>query len=153
MIAVFAVSSAVMALAADRELPDPTLTPGAVASVDQAEVCGVVDGLSYSERHRATTKAMKTWVRRQYGAAHCGEIDHPVPLALGGADIVLNLWCQPGPEETAWHYKLKDDLETFVWSAVCVKHTMSLAEGQAIFLKPDWRIEYCRLIGGAICPP
>jgi hypothetical protein len=32
--------------------PDERLTPGAVASTDSAEVCGLVDGESYSRRYR-----------------------------------------------------------------------------------------------------
>ncbi len=133
-------------------LPDPGLTPGVIASTDQVEVCGIVNGLSYSKRHRVTTSEMKAEVRQRYGARQCGEIDHRLMLALGGADDIDNLWCQPGPDETVWHYKLKDKLELFVWEAVCKHHTMSLAEGQAMFMAPDWRVPYCQFIGGSPCP-
>ncbi len=135
-----------------RVIPDPLLTPGAIASTDQAEVCGFAGGLSYSKRHRVTPPEMKAEVRRRYGIARCGEIDHRGPLALGFADVVENLWCQPGPPEP-WNFRLKDKLETYVWEAVCKHHTILLAEGQAIFMEPDWRDPYCKLIGGAPCPP
>jgi hypothetical protein len=131
-------------------LPDPVLTPGVVASTDQAEVCGIIGGLSYSKRHRVTPPEMKAAVRQRYGMAHCGEIDHRGPLALGFADVVENLWCQPGPPEV-WNYKLKDKLETFVWEAVCKHHTMTLAEGQEIFLATDWRGPYCHYFPGPPC--
>jgi len=133
-----------------RVLPDDALTPGAVATTDQAEVCGYVGGLSYSQRHRQTTPEMKAEVRRRYGMAQCGEIDHRLLLALGGADTIENLWCQPGPP-TAWNYQVKDRLGVYVWRAVCKTHSMTLAEGQAVFLRPDWRDEYCTLIGGSPC--
>ena len=155
---VIAAALAILALAASlahaqdaRVLPDPTLTPGVVASTDQAEVCGIVGGLSYSKRHRVTPEEMKAEIRQRYGAARCGEIDHRLPLALGGADVVENLWCQPGPPAT-WHFRLKDKLETYVWEAVCKHGAMTLAEGQAIFLATDWRGAYCHYFPGAPCP-
>lgn len=134
-----------------RVLPPPE-APGLIASVDEAEVCGVVDGMTYSQRHRQTTPEMKREVRERDGMASCGEIDHRLPLALGGADDVRNLWCQPPPPEV-WNFKLKDRMEAFIWHATCRQHTMTLAAAQAIFLEPDWRGPFCELIGGAPCPP
>ena len=133
-------------------LPDQVLTPGVIASVNQTEVCGKIGGVTYSQRHRRTTTAMKAEVRREYGMARCGEVDHRVELSLGGADVIGNLWCQPGPP-VVWNFKLKDRLEALVWRKVCREHSMTLAQGQAVFLAPDWRLSYCRLIGGAPCPP
>lgn len=136
---------AILAGGSDPNLPDPTLTPGVIASTDEAQVCGRTGGLTYSQAHRQTTEAMKAQVRQEYHAAHCGEIDHRVPLALGGADDVKNLWCQPGTG--AWSYHVKDRLEVYAWEAVCKHHTMTLGQGQAIFLAPDWREEYRKLLG------
>ena len=39
--------------------PDNTLAPGVVGSVDFADVCGLVDGETYSQRHRDTSQNMK----------------------------------------------------------------------------------------------
>ena len=128
----------------------PAEAPGVVASTDQAEVCGYADGQTYSQRHRQTTAEMKHEAARDQ--RHCGEIDHRLPLSLGGADDVHNLWCQPGPPET-WNFHLKDKVEVYVWQAVCKHHTMTLADGQAVFLSPDWRVAYCEFIGGPPCPP
>jgi hypothetical protein len=134
-----------------RELPDPGRTPGVIASTDEADVCGVVDGLTYSARHRKTSERMKSQVRALYNATSCGEIDHRLELSLGGADDVRNLWCQPGPEEAVWNYKLKDRLETYLWRTVCKRHEMVITEAQAVFLAPDWRPAYCEFIGGPPC--
>lgn len=140
------------ALAQVRVVPDPRLTPGVVASTDAAEICGrEPDGRTYSQDHRRTTQAMKRQVAREYGQARCGEIDHRLELSLGGADAVKNLWCQPGPAQTPWNFRLKDKLEALVWHRVCREHRMSLADGQAVFLAPDWRDAYCTLIGGPPC--
>ncbi len=152
LLAIVALVGACTKAHAQSVLPDPSLTPGVIASTDQAEVCGIVGGLSYSKRHRATSYEVKAEVRQRYHAQSCGEIDHRGPLALGFADVVENLWCQPGPPEP-WNYKLKDELEVYVWLAVCKRDTMTLAQGQAIFLEPDWRVPFCALIGGAPCPP
>lgn len=132
-------------------VPDPTLTPGVITSADQSLVCATGDE-SYSREHRKTSEALKAAVRTEYHARSCGEIDHRVPLSLGSADEMKNLWCQPGPPET-WNFKLKDKLEDVVWRKVCHERTMSLADAQAIFLAPDWRVGYCSLIGGPSCPP
>jgi len=151
-LAILALGAAIAHAQDGQVIPDPSLTPGVIATTNQAEVCGFVGGLSYSQRHRTTTSEMKAEVRRRYGMARCGEIDHRGPLALGFADVVENLWCQPGPPET-WNFKLKDRLETYVWEAVCRHHTMTLDQGQRIFLEPDWRRPYCELIGGDPCLP
>ena len=132
----------VSALAGD--LPDPALTPGLVASTDEAEVCSrVPDGLTYSQAHRQTTEAMKDAVRRAYGIVgqFTGEIDHLEPLCAGGADDVRNLW--PQPAEGTWNFHVKDRLEAWACAAVCRHHAMPLAEAQALFV-PDWRAGYCR---------
>lgn len=129
----------------DPLVPDDALTPGVVASTDQTEVCGIIGGLSYSKRHRATSNEMKTAVRERDGKASCGEIDHRLPLALGGADDTRNLWCQPTGE---WGYKVKDRLEIRVWEMVCKEGAMTLHDAQTLFLAPaDWREGYRKVFG------
>ena len=124
------------------EVPNDALTPGIVASTDENEVCGIVGGLSYSERHRHTTAEMKAEVRKEYGQQHCGEIDHRLELSLGGADDVRNLWCQPGTG--TWSFADKDRLELYAWKAVCQHHSVTLRQAQSWFLAPaDWRTAYC----------
>jgi len=130
-------------------VPDPTLTPGVVASTDEAEVCGIVDGKTYSQRHRKTTSAMKGEVFKRYGIQKAGrefEVDHRVELSLGGADELGNLWPEEGWQHPSFHDK--DRLEARVWRMVCKEHSMSLADGQAIFLG-DWREGYQKVFGAA----
>ena len=118
--------------------PDNAVTPGVVGSVDSADVCGRVDGQTYSQRHRETTQKMKKEAYATYNVNKAGrefEVDHRVPLCIGGADDQANLWPQLGFEHPSFHDK--DRLETRVCTAVCRARTMSLAEGQAIFLG-DW---------------
>src|SRR6476469_47970 len=81
------------------EIPDEKCSPGVVASTDEADVCGIVGGQSYSKRHRATPAGLKALITRRYGQTPDSgdhEIDHVGPLALGFADVVYNLWYQFG---------------------------------------------------------
>src|SRR6266496_3376506 len=135
-----AVSVAAIPVSADElpTRPNPALTPGLVASTDPADVCGRVDGLTYSQRHRDTTKKMKADTYAAYHIDKAGrdfEVDHRVPLCAGGADDAKNLWPQEGWQHPSFHDK--DRLETFVCRAICITHKMTLAEGQAVFLG-DW---------------
>lgn len=140
-----------------RILPDPALTPGEIASTDEAEVCGRVDGETYERRTRAAlTEKLKREITVSYGQVphqdgdH--ELDHRVPAALGGASTKRNVWWQPGRGHgTPWTFQIKDRLDTMAWRMVCVKHTMPLTAAQGLFLQADWRLPYCQLIGGDIC--
>lgn len=127
--------------------PDHNLTPGIVASTDEEVVCATGPNGSYSQQHRKTTSAMKREVYQRYGIDRKGrsfEIDHRLPLALGGADDVKNLWPQEG-----WHhpsYHDKDELEQYLWRSVCKKHTMPLRNAQSLLLG-DWIVAYKQVFG------
>lgn len=149
LFAVVALAGVSRAWCAEAVIPDRTLTPGVIASTDENEVCAT-GGATYSQTHRITPPSMKLQVRRRYSVNSCGEIDHLLPLSLGGADVTENLWCQPGPPEP-WDFRAKDRLETRIWSMVCREHTMSLADAQAIFLGQDWRVAFCKYVGGRPC--
>jgi len=128
-------------------VPDPALTPGVVASTDEAEVCAAGPNGTYSQQHRQTTVAMKAEVYRRYNVEPAGrdfEIDHRLPLALGGKDDVLNLWPQRGFEHPSYHDK--DKLETYLWRAVCKDHKMHLGDAQSILLG-DWIAGFVKFFG------
>ncbi len=118
-----------------QSLPDPNLTPGAVASTDRAEICTWVGGLSYSKRHRVWTD--KAGTLEKYGLplsdTYLYEDDDRVPVCAGGDNTSpLNHWTQPWPEA-----HIKDQLEAQICRAICAGR-MTPQEGQAIFLG-DWR--------------
>ena len=63
-----------------------------------------------------------------------------MPLCVGGHPTDhRNLW--PEPWEGQWSAKFKDQLEASVCRAVC-RGAITLEEGRAIFLAPDWTKEY-----------
>ncbi len=141
-------------VAVASEVPDDSVTPGVVASTDQREVCGTADGLTYSKRHRATPQALKTAIRERDSCdPHNSEVDHRLPLALGGDDVEGNLSCQPGPAYgVKWNFHDKDRLEVYAWQSVCKHHTMSLSAAQAMFLAPsNWIKRYCEVFQDARC--
>ena len=118
--------------------PDDARTPGAVSSTNRAEVCGMINGRTYSQRHRQTSTALKSQAYAVYRVQKAGrdfEIDHRVPLCLGGADAIVNLWPQWGWEHPSYHDK--DRLEAYLCRAVCRTRKVTLQDAQAIFLG-DW---------------
>jgi hypothetical protein len=136
--------------ARDPGLPDPALTPGVIASTDESEVCGIVGGRSYSQRHRQTGEALKDWVMREYGlvSRRGYEVDHRVELSLGGGDVAANLWPQSYSGPLGAHQK--DELEHAAWKMVCKEHGVPLAVAQSWFLLPDWRVVYRALEDGTL---
>ncbi len=76
------------------------------------------------------------------------EGDHLIPLAVGGATTIKNIWCQP------WHLNLagvdvgaktKDRLEDYVILQYR-HHKITLKAAQDMFV-PDWTASYKKVIG------
>ena len=155
-IVVLAVAGAVWGAEPPAVVPNPALTPGAVYAASEAEVCGVMRGLTYERRSRAVlSRKDKAAITRAYGQVpgHDGdhELDHLVPAALGGRSDATNVWWQPGRGRgVAWTYEKKDLLDTYAWRTVCKNHAVTLAEAQSWFTS-DWRIAYCRIFKDTIC--
>jgi|SRR5947207_10836173 len=125
-------------------LPDPRVAPGLVADDghNPRVLCGRVGGETYTVRHRSGTME---------ASLHCPkgwQADDRVPIAAGGADELDNLWCQP-PDKLAgaWGWKAKDLLDTWGWRQIC-QHHADPASIQAIYLRPDWRVEWCNVFAG-----
>jgi hypothetical protein len=87
-------------------------------------------GYASTVRNVATQTKHKVYIA--YGISRAAQrgyvIDHPVPLEVGGANDITNLW--PEPKADA---KVKDKLENQMHAAVCAG-TVSLAAAQATFL-------------------
>jgi hypothetical protein len=112
-------------------LPDSAVTPGVVRSTDAHEVC-----TTSTRKYRHTTAQMKKQVCMAYGVAHCPwqghmEIDHLIPLELGGADDVKNLWPEPAPD-----FHVKDKVENRLHALVCTGK-MKITDAQDL-IRTDW---------------
>jgi hypothetical protein len=89
--------------------PDPKLTPGDAFDVTVQDIC--VPG--YSRKVRSVPAEMKREVYQEYGITSHGpgdyEVDHLIPLELGGSNSIKNLW--PESHRTApWNAQVKDRL-------------------------------------------
>jgi hypothetical protein len=127
-----------------QQLPDPTLTPGAIRTKDATEICAK----SFrTKKYRKTTLSTKKKVCLEYHiAAKCPnpkrmEIDHDLPIELGGQDDITNLWPQMAPE-----FHQKDKLENALKRLVCKEHSMTLPEAQSCILN-NWATCYQRVFG------
>jgi hypothetical protein len=107
--------------------PDPSCSPGEAEVNDpyvlqhegQARRCKPDKAV-----HRAAAKA--------YDVPGCGEVDHYIPLCLGGSNGPKNLWCQQD-------FKKKDKLEAKLCRAV-FEGKLSLAAARVIVMDPsNWK--------------
>lgn len=105
-----------------------------IASTDVREVCASDGrgGSAYSRAHR---------VVRRHGIRGY-ELDHIVPLCLGGADTDANVRPQPLDEA-----RVKDRLEAHACRSVCAGR-VTLATAQAWFTA-DWRAAYRAQFGAS----
>jgi 5-methylcytosine-specific restriction endonuclease McrA len=89
----------------------------------------------WASRHRHVTSTTRAQVYRRYGLTGNHpfpqwEVDHRVPLELGGSNTITNLWPEHRPQT-------KDQLENTLHDQVC-SGQIELARAQRIF-KRDWR--------------
>jgi hypothetical protein len=115
-----------------EELPNPKLTPGAVRTVEHDKIC--ITGTKYL---RVNTAKLTRQVLALYGRKrHKGfEIDHLIPLGIGGANVVENLWPQSWPQA-----RKKDRLEWHLRDLICKEGVDPVPLQNAI--AADWRRAY-----------
>ena len=134
---------AATALAGDPIRPDPRLTPGEVATTDVSMICQ--PGYSKSIRH--TSGQLKAFIYREYHLdrrqGHY-EIDHLIPLGIGGADVAANLWPQ-SYGTTPWNAAVKDQLEDHLHREVCAGRIPIDRAQQEI--AQDWIAAYQKYFG------
>lgn len=111
-------------------LPDPNCTPGAE---NPTVTLAVLENPAFRTaciRNCATTESQKHVTYGWYGSpappnntgnSQTCELDHLVPLELGGADTLDNLWPQCGPEGVSLndrYFKQKDLVENYLAAQV-----------------------------------
>src|ERR1700722_8299601 len=114
----FSLTQIVLAQEPTPIVPDPKLTPGDAFDVSAQDV--YISG--YSKKVRNVPAEMKREVYREYGITSHGsgdyEVDHLIPLELGGSNSVKNLW--PESHRTSpWNAQVKDRLEGKLHELVC----------------------------------
>jgi hypothetical protein len=115
------------AAADGQPLPDVHCTPGAIdAAVTQANIHTTICVVGYTTTVRPTvsqTDAFKVKDELAYSISS-GELDHLVPLELGGSSDAHNLWVEPGSIPNP-----KDAVEDALHAKVCAGQ-MTLAAAQ-----------------------
>jgi hypothetical protein len=129
-------------------LPDPKCTPGAINPTLTDSVLKNVAFRTGCVRNNATSenekKSTYKWYqtkrpRNNVGLTQTCELDHLVPLYLGGADTLDNIWPQCGPKGVALddrYFKEKDKVEYFLGQQVR-EGKLDLATAQKGIVK-DW---------------
>ena len=86
-------------------LPDRSCTPGYVTSATRSQVCTP----GYATSVRNVTQGTKNAVYASYGVRvrlpGQYEVDHLVPLSLGGSNDPRNLWPEPAEPRPGFHEK------------------------------------------------
>jgi hypothetical protein len=131
---------AIAPVCAFEVLPDKNLTGGSVRTGDPGAACG------HAKESRGRMNALRRdEILRRYGLApgahpDC-EIDHLIPLCLGGSDDPSNLWPQPRRNiEEKWSAEAKDRLERLMCSMVC-DGQIDIATAQEAYAT-DWIAAY-----------
>jgi hypothetical protein len=141
-------------------VPDPTCTPGAINPTVTESILKNPAFRTGCIRDEATSEEQKTatygWYKTPHPAGNTGrnqtcELDHLIPLYLGGADTLENIWPQCGPDDVALddrYFKEKDKVEYYLGQQVR-EGTMGLADAQH-GIAADWTQylskaeEFCR---------
>jgi hypothetical protein len=101
----------------NNQLPDPRCTPGAIDPTEtKAVICKAgFTTKTYRPPVEQTDAAKFNVVEPAYGLqGKHGELDHLVPLELGGANDLSNLWVEVGAIPNA-----KDTVENTLHDMVC----------------------------------
>lgn len=128
---------------AEEPMPDKDCTPGAVfESATKEEIC--VSGYSSSVRNVSTS--LKKKVFAQYGIEYpvpfgSYEVDHLIPLALGGNNDIANLW--PKSAEPFPGFYEKNITGNYLHEEVC-KGNIALSVAQER-IADNWTLIYNNL--------
>ncbi len=117
------------------DLPNPSFTPGATRPMTQQQVCVALA----QDDDRTAPREMAAVVFTQYGIKDpkpkAYEVDYLITPALGGAEVVKNLWPQPYAG-SVWNARVKDALEDYLRTMVC-NGRLELATAQEE-IAADW---------------
>ena len=124
------------------DLPDKVLTPGkANPQLTKKVIC---DEDFKTGEYRDVSSGLKKRVYKEYGMepykGQCSgeegcQVDHLIPVYVGGSNDITNLWPQPY-EGQPWNARMKDRLEVKLHNLVC-DGTLSLQQAQQE-ISTDW---------------
>lgn len=125
-----------------RALPDRGLTPGDAAEVTAADICKV----EYENPDSDVPTVLKHRVYTRYRVSRYEvgyNVDHLVPVKLGGTNSIENLWPQPLSGE--WGWQRKNALEHRLRKLVC-GGSLRLEQAQQE-IATDWISAFKKYVG------
>lgn len=131
-------------------LPDAKCTPGAVMTTDLTIIC-----YTSTKNRRKVTSATITKVYKQYnikkpvkntGKNQKYEVDHLIPLELGGSNDIANLFPEPASPKPG--FREKDKVENYLHKQVC-NGAMPIEEAQ-YGIATNWIRYYILLTTGTL---
>lgn len=124
--------------------PNPTQTPGGKTKANDAQVCAA----DFDASVKPISNAQRNEALKRYGrdpGRFTGELDHLIPVSLGGSNDPDNLW--PMPDNKEYGLAAKRELETTLHQMVCDKKITLKAAQDAI--KKDWTKAYDQYVKSA----
>ncbi len=137
LVLVFFLSHLCVSQSAYPSLPNSTLTPGATLDVTREELCRS----DYTSPADKIPIALKQQTFDRYGISPDAigyNVDHLIPVSLGGSNSAKNLWPQSLSGE--WNYHMKNRLETTLYKMVC-KRSLELEKARQE-ISTDWVAAY-----------
>jgi hypothetical protein len=122
---------------ASAQLPNSYSTPGATTKANAKQICAA----DYEQSLKPVAGWQKSTALERYGVrsdSFTGELDHLIPVSLGGSHDPDNLWPMPSQGEMtpAAKARLAERLKVMVCDG-----KMSLKDAQTAF-KKDWTKAY-----------
>ena len=125
-------------------MPDRALSPGKSTNATLVQICTP----GYASSVRDVSTATKDRVYAEYNITHHNpgeyEVDHIVPLEIGGSNDITNLFPEPAEPRPGFHEK--DVLENTLHTMVC-SHKLDLATAQND-IAVDWYAAYVKYVLG-----
>ena len=119
-------------------LPNRALSPGKATQATLSQICTP----GYSSSVRDVSTATKNRVYAEYNITHHTtgeyEVDHIIPLEIGGSNDISNLYPEPAEPRPGFHEK--DVLENTLHDLVC-SHKLDLSTAQNA-IAVDWYSAY-----------
>ena len=125
--------------------PDPTITPGAIRTTNVGEICSTgTRELRHWDSERSELIFARYHIAREDRINFT--LDHLVPLEMGGADTIENIWPQPRRSLAGeWDDTRKDQLERRLAVLVC-SGQLDVVEAQRVIAE-DWTAAYMKFLG------
>lgn len=118
--------------------PNVNLTPGAILTMDSGFICTP----GTAEKLRNVPDSLKKKVFAEYNLAYPTkkdyEVDHFIPLELGGSNDIKNLWPESASPVPGYHEKNK--VENYLHKLLC-NYTINMSTAQEMIRK-DWVAVY-----------